>query len=98
MQHDLDKGALSIGIENRATVELDPAIVELHAGRDETTAHLAADTAFQCGDVGFLHLVLGVHDVLAQLAIVRHENQAFRIIVQTAHMEDTLVLVAHDVA
>ena len=49
------------------------------------------------GDVGLLNLVLGVHDVLAELAIVRHENQAFGIIIQTAHVENAVILVADDI-
>ena len=98
MQHNLDQRAVAAGIKNRATVELDPTIVELHACSDQSAAHLTADATFQRGDVGLLNLVLGVHDVLAELAIVRHENQAFGIIIQTAHVENTLVLVSDDVA
>ena len=36
--------------------------------------------------------------MLAELAIVRHENQAFGIIIQTAHVENAVVLVADDIA
>ena len=79
-------------------VELDPAVVELHAGGHESTAHGAGDLAFQRGDVGLLDLVLGVHDVLRELAVVRHEDKTLGIVVETAHVEDALVLVAHDVA
>ena len=79
-------------------VELDPAVVELHAGGHESTAHGAGDLAFQRSDVGLLDLVLGVHDVLRELAVVRHEDKTLGIVVETAHVEDALVLVAHDVA
>ena len=36
--------------------------------------------------------------MLAQLAVVRHENQAFGIVIQTTHVENTVILVTDDVA
>ncbi|BAF39595.1 hypothetical protein BAD_0814 [Bifidobacterium adolescentis ATCC 15703] len=74
MQHDLDQRAFAAGVENSAAVEFDPPIVELHARGDEPAAHLTADASFQRGDVGLFDLIFGVHDVLAQFAVVRHED------------------------
>ena len=36
--------------------------------------------------------------MLAQFAVIRHENQAFGIVVEAPHVENTLVFVTHDVA
>ncbi len=58
MQHNLDQRAVAAGIKNRATVELDPAVVELYACSDQSAAHLTADATFQRGDVGLFDLVL----------------------------------------
>ena len=38
-----------------------------------------------------------MHDVLAQLAVVGHEDQALGIVVEAAHVEHALVLVPDDV-
>ena len=65
MEHYLHDGLVTVRIDDRAVVELDPAVVELYAGAYETTAYCAAHMTFQRGDVGLLHLVFRMHDVLA---------------------------------
>lgn len=85
MEHHLDDGLVAVGVDDGAMVQLDQAVIQLDALGHQAPADVAADLAINRGDVGLLHLVLRVHDVLAQLAVVGHEDQALGIVVEAAH-------------
>ena len=93
MQHNLDQRAVAAGIKNRATVELDPTIVELHACSDQSAAHLTADATFQRGDVGLFDSYLGCMtcwlsspSFVMRIRLPNHNPDG--------HVENTLVLVS----
>ena len=76
------------------------AIVQLHAVL-QLADQLAARLAQHGGHVGLLHLVLGVHQAVGQLAVVGEQQQAFGLGIQAADVEQPLAFLqarTHQVA
>lgn len=60
-------------------------------------ADATADVAFHRGDVGLVHLIFRMHDVLGQLPVIGHEDEPFGVVIEAAHVEDPFIPVSDDV-
>ena len=74
-----------------------PSVVEADASGGHAVEGFWGEVSFEGDVVGFLDFVAWVHDAFGEFSVVGHEDEAFGVVVEAAHVEDVGVLVADDV-
>ena len=97
MHDDFNGRDVAVGIDDAEGINLDRAVLQLDSVH-ERALHARLDLAVQTRHVGLANLVRRVGQTVRELAVVRQQQQAGRVNVQTPHVVQALRIVGDEVS